>query len=162
MPPYKKAIPIPHGEDFLSLEAITLNLEGGKTVTLRPADELFIPTDPEALRTEGIRAPGRLAFWDYQAERSFRKVRELERALDQLEGQMDLGYRRYLEEEGEKITETRVRSRVACEGPVDDLRKELNAAKEAYGFLRATTDAVRHRMFVLNKLLVQDANAQRG
>jgi hypothetical protein len=157
-----KKIRIPRTEELLRLERIVITLENGKTERFNPADELRIPTDPHEVWEAARVAPQRLAFWDYQAERMLRKVRDTEIALEQSEGETDLVYRRHYTEEGEKITEALIRARVNIDERPIALRKDLNALKEAYGFLRATTDAIRHRMFVLNKLLSKDADAHRG
>lgn len=163
MPPSKRIEnPVKHGEDFLDVEAITLTMENGEVVTLRPKDELKIPTDPDLLRKAAITGPSRLAFWDYQTERCLRVVRDQERDLERIEGEAGLVMRKFLEQEGEVRNESVIRDRLAIDDKVVEARKKLNSAKESYGVLRATTDAVRHRMYVLTKLLTNDANATRG
>lgn len=152
-----------HGEDYLDqVEDIRIKLENGTEVVLQPREELRVPTGPDEIRDECREGPSRLAFWAYQENRALSKVRTIERELAKLEGQTNLVYRKFLTDEGEPVTESIIRSRVDIETEVETKRIQLNAAQTNYGFIRATRDALEHRMYVLRKLVANDAEVNRG
>jgi hypothetical protein len=137
---------------------IELTMDNGEVVRLSPAAELHIPSDPFMLRKALEKAPGGLAFWSYQTERALKRCRDLERALAHKEGVSSLTYREWYDSElKQKYTEDMIRSRVSIDAAVDKLRTDLNAARDLYGVLRATRDAVEHRIFALRKLIGHDA-----
>lgn len=143
-----------HGEDYLAdIEEIVLTLENAKVVKLKLKGELTIPTDPVEIRREAEKGPGRVAFWQYQAERAAGRVRDLERELAYMESQTSLTYNEFLKSEQERITDAILRARVDIDPKVEAKRKDLSDMKTSYGVLRATCGAIEHRMYVLRKLL---------
>lgn len=149
--------------DFLSkVEDIQIKLESGEVVTINPAKELKVPTDPISLQRELARAPAQLAFFSYQAERAHAEVRRLERAEEKTSGETSLTYRAWYKAEGASVTEDIIRSRVGIDSKVCAARDDLINARNLYGVLRATRDAVEHRVYVLRKLVGNDGNATSG
>lgn len=149
-----------HGEDHIaSVRAITLVLENGTTVTLSPKDELGIPTHPDELLAEARRAPARLAFWSYQLARADRSVRDREIELYRLEAQTALTHELYLKKQGERVTNDVVSHRLNFDDAVHTARIQLSEAKGMQAALRATRDALEHRLYVIRKLVTADQEA---
>jgi len=152
-----------HGEDYLSsLERIEIRLENGEKVDFSWETELSIPDGPDEQLRAARKAPARLAFFAYQAERMLHKVRTLEGELAENEGLADLTWRKYYEEHtSEEYTEQMIRSRIAMDGKVKTTKINLNYARKCYGYLRALRDSLDHRVYVLNALVGQKPNANR-
>ena len=145
------------------VSGVAITLENGRTVTLKPADELSVSADPLELREEALRAPAQLAFWAYQTERASTQVRQTERDLAHREGFASLTYRQWYNDQKATYTEDMIRSRVSIDAEVDKLRNQLLTHKQLYGVLRAMRDSVEHRAYVLRRLTSPDGTtAQRG
>lgn len=142
---------------------ITLTLEGGVKATLYPEVETAIPSEPLAQIKALMKAPAQLAFWGYQTERASKAMRDAERSLSRVEGEKSLVYRKWYQDHLEtKYTEDMIRSRLAMDDDVDQEKIKLNEARDLYGILRATRDAVEHRVYALRKLIGPDSTATKG
>jgi hypothetical protein len=155
------------GEDLLRhLSSVVVRLESGEEVLFNLDDELAIPHDPEAIMDEAERAPAKTAFWAYQMERALREVRDRENDLEILEGEKYVSVRDHLMTHPDwrvvKPTDALIRSVLAQQDSVGDLREKLSALRESYGILRAVKDACEHRCFLLRKLIAQDQQAKFG
>ena len=150
--------------DFLSqVEKVSITLESGKVLEIDLAHELKIPTDPLLLRRDLARAPSQLAFFAYQMERAHAVLRRLERDEEKASGTASLTYRTwYKDHEGVSYTEDMIRSRVGIDTTVCKVRDDLIAARNVYGVLRATRDAIEHRVYAIRKLVGNDGDANRG
>lgn len=154
---------ITHGEDCLAnIAAIEIHLENGEYVSFSMDEELRIPTDPLEVLKEARKAPARLAFFAYQAERQLSNVRKLEIDVAEEEGFCDLVTRKWYDEHtSEEYTETMVRSRVAIDKKIKSSKMTLNSARMRYSILRALRDSLEHRLYVLRKIVGQESDAYR-
>jgi hypothetical protein len=155
------------GEDHLSdLEAISVNLENGESISFELDAELAIPIDPAKIQDEAERAPARTAFWSYQTERCLHKLKTAERELEVLEGEKYVAVRDHLMTHPDwkvpKPTEAMIRSVLSQQESVGDLREKITALRESFGILRGIKEACEHRCFLLRKLIAQDQQARFG
>jgi len=147
-----------HGEAFLSkCKEITIRLDNGEEVEFNVADELRIPSDPDLLLQAARKAPARVAFWAYQAERALGAVRKLEIRLAQVEGEYDLKYRGAIDDSPLVLTEKVVKAHLDLDTSVRRVRVSLNRVRMQKGLIFAIAGAVEHRCYVLRKLVAQPA-----
>ena len=137
-----------------SLSHITVILENGQHVKFSVAKELSLPDDPDGLLHAARHAHERYAFWAYQTERALKKVRAEELKCDDTDGHFGMHYRRYLLESHEfNVTETAVSDCKSMNKDVKSARAQANAARHTYGVFRSMRDAMRHRCFIVTRLV---------
>ena len=142
-----------HGEDYLdTIQAIELTLENGKTVKFNMGDELAIPDGHVEILSEVRKAPARLSFWVYQAERILSKLRSAERRLAEKIGYMDTIYRQWYAERGEEYTETEIKSRVTTDMEVKKIQARVITLRKQYGVMRSVREGMEHRCYILRRL----------
>lgn len=144
-----------HGEDHLAgLEAIEISLESGETLRVRMSDELAIPDDPDERVSEAQRAPARLAFWMYQAERVLHILRGAERELARIEGLLYKRIRTDIDEHTTDMpTEGNIHAQLAYHPDLIPEKEHVDRLRKRYGVLRSLRDALEHRAYVLRRLI---------
>ena len=145
-----------HGEDALcDIAAITIILESGQKARFNLEDELCISDDPVKVGEEVRRSPARVAFWAYQMERALAEVRRFEAMHDKAEGEMWLTFRKYYQDHTDEkyIPKELVTSATTINSEVTNARANLNKARRHHGIIRAISQAVRSRDYVLRELV---------
>lgn len=141
-------------EEALSdIKSVAIAMENGKILMFNIHEELFIPVDADGIRKEASLAPSRYAFWAYQVERAFHRLREVEDEVRRSEGRTDLIYRKGLTFEFGEYREGEVKSFVSVDGTLMKARRKLAGMKEHVGILQAVKEAHDHRCKILTRLV---------
>jgi hypothetical protein len=145
------------------IPSISIKLENGQVVTLKPSRELRIPDDPVKLLQEAAKASARYAFWAYQEEMQLGRVRTSERHLAFVEGGYDQPVRDQLHEQTPGgITESAVKAVKDTHNEVCSARAKLDEDRRQYGILRVMRKALDHRCFALDRLVARMAEVHKG
>ena len=144
------------------IESISIKLESGQTAKFDVAKELAISHDPTELNEQALTAHARFAFWEYQAARAMRILRDKETDLARLEGDLRYRYSKVLKEEDRYTPAATVEGTLAGDDRVLRAKNELNQLREHWTILRTMADAHGHRSHLLRRLLAKDHDATRG
>lgn len=150
-------------EDALAeIEHVTIRLESGKVAKFNIAKELSVSSDPDRMFAEALTAHSRFAFWEYQASRAQRMMREREIELARIEG--DLRYRigRVMKGEDQYTSSAAIEGVLNGDKGVLAARNELTELREHWTILRTVASAHDHRAHLLRRLLARDQDAARG
>lgn len=150
-----------HGEDLIGeLEAIRIKLENGQEHVFNRKEELSTPDGRLETLRAAREAPGRYAFWAYQADRALNAVRRLEIDLSRIEGETYLVHRKFLQDHTDEdyISDHMIRSHAAIDQKVTTAKIKLNRARKQYNLLRSMRIALEHRCYFLRRLIALDAD----
>lgn len=144
------------------IESISIRLESGKVATFDIAKELSVSNDPIRLHEQALTAHARYAFWEYQAGRAHRQLREKEIELARLEGTRRYSYSKLLKEDDRYVASTTIEGMLDSDNAVLAERNALTALREHWSILRTMASAHDHRSHLLRRLLARDQEATRG
>lgn len=144
------------------IREIDVVMENGKIVTFDVAKELRVSDDPVRLREQAMTAHSRYFFWEYQAARVMREVRNAEASLATLEGNRRFSYARVMKDDDPYTSSAQVEGMVAGDKDVLSARNDLTELREHWTILRALASAHDHRAHALRRLLARDQDSTKS
>lgn len=144
------------------IKQLDIVMESGKVVTFDVDRELRISTDPDRMRRQAMTGHSRYFFWEYQAARVMRVLREKEIELATLEGNRRFSYTRVMKDEDPYTSSAQVEGMVAGDKDVLAARNELTELREHWTILRALASAHDHRAHALRRLLARDQDSTKS
>jgi len=145
-----------------SIDAIRIRHDNGSEAEHNLTSVLHIPTAPDDVLKSAREAPALIAYWGYYTERALGVVREQERQVAAVEGEMAFAFRNDgMNHIDFSITESAVREFVDQNAIVRKARETLDNLRREYGIVRAIRDAVEHKSFVLRKMISRDTRYEK-
>lgn len=152
----RRIVELRSDEALAEVAAVSIRLESGRVARFDVADELAVSHDPDTLREQAMAAHSRYAFWEYQAARAMRLLRDQEVDLARLEGDLRYRYSKVLKADDQYTSSATVEGTLAGDKRVLAARNRLNLLREHWTIIRALADAHDHRAHLLRRLLAKD------